>query len=81
MSLPDIEVLPHKIREAGIRAPVFPGHTLTFEARLLRRAGPAASFATRATVDGKTVGDAEIVLVTTNRTAFRGRSQDAEHDV
>ena len=67
----DTDILLHTLKDAHMRTPAFPGDLLHYEVRMQRSSAIAARFAVRAWTAAAAIGDAEILLAMTSRTAFR----------
>ncbi|MBI2140093.1 beta-hydroxyacyl-ACP dehydratase [Candidatus Woesearchaeota archaeon] len=65
------EILAYKISEAKFSAPTFPGDTLTFEIRMLGKDDRGALLQGAASVDGKQVAEARMMLAVVSREEFR----------
>ncbi|MBI2576404.1 3-hydroxyacyl-[acyl-carrier-protein] dehydratase FabZ [Candidatus Woesearchaeota archaeon] len=68
------DVLAYKISEAKFSAPTFPGDTLRYEIKLLGKDDRGALLAATATVKGKPVAEARMMLAVVEKESFRAKS-------
>ena len=70
----DHDVLAYKISEAKFNAPTLPGDTLTYELKLLGKDDRGALLTGTASVNGKQVTEARMMLAVVNKKEFREKA-------
>ena len=68
------DVLAYKISDSKFNAPSLPGDTLRYEIKLLGRDDRGALLAATATVNGKQVAEARMMLAVVEKESFRAKS-------